>query len=350
MLGSLFALTSGLVMMTRMPQLPFCQYGGMEFTMGIFAFCCAFIFWWACYATLADVSMDEQWNLTIFYCINCYIVFCMIALEIVPQMLKLLFLVLANSAFFAAGVCMSYSGLDWAVATLKLNLLFFYAFFCAILILHGIHSVVARRESLIASCGLLAGECLPPWLTTRFVSWTNMGLGIGIISLVVPYMYLEMFQDTISDAAGGMVPFQGERLVHMGWNSSLGLAAIAAIFGGVFAIIGGACECFPPINVLLPCLCCLNLGTASGTFLMNLMAYVCYNIADFWVIISVLKAHERTLETFPIHCGILYLNMIVDALFIFTTMCNGLKYFNFCMGQLNFATTFVIFYFDEVKD
>ena len=42
--------------------------------------------------------------------------------------------------------------------------------------------------------------------------------------------------------------------------------------------------------------------------------------------------------------------MIVDALFIFTTMCNGLKYFNFCMGQLNFATTFVIFYFDEVKD
>lgn len=354
LIGSVLALVSGLVMITRLPQLPGAMYLGVEMWMFFAALSSSSIFLRVCHMTLDDVLISQKYINVIFFFLCAYIFLCMIALVIPPQIIKLALLILTQCAFFAGLLVLNIADVLWPIAILKLLLMFVYAQCVIIFFLHAIHTFAARWELMCTAASCFVGAMVPAWLNARLLSWSNMAIGIFTTSVVVPTLVIELNNRIATDLKDGGCyaslscdqPFEGEKAAKAGFDTLLGVAASVATAAAAFAITGGGCECVPPIPVLW----CINMGSSAAAGFCALMAFILFGMAEFFTLLSLVKANDLTLVASLIIAFFLLLKILLDSVYVLTTMLPGLKLVAFFVGQVIFAVTLAIFYFDEIVD
>ena len=187
-------------------------------------------------------------------------------------------------------------------------------------------------------------------------------IGIFTTSVVVPTLVIELNNRIATDLKDGGCyaslscdqPFEGEKAAKAGFDTLLGVAASVATAAAAFAITGGGCECVPPIPVLW----CINMGSSAAAGFCALMAFILFGMAEFFTLLSLVKARRRgrawahplpasatdapppglqandlTLVASLIIAFFLLLKILLDSVYVLTTMLPGLKLVAFFVGQ-----------------
>lgn len=92
------------------------------------------------------------------------------------------------------------------------------------------------------------------------------------------------------------------------------------------------------------------MGSSAAAGFCALMAFILFGMAEFFTLLSLVKANDLTLVASLIIAFFLLLKILLDSVYVLTTMLPGLKLVAFFVGQVIFAVTLAIFYFDEIVD